>query len=162
MNPTIVFLEKYADQGGAVKLSGFVGNSGSEKIRLYQTLEMNNYVDIFRDAILHSEKISGDENGKISVYVLKSANVTVGQISTTTAGEAIHPLQQSNGGGTPGTRCAQYRQTIVTGQFLLRLLRLMGNRFGIDFSGSGEAIAIQASIDDARSKLQALGCDEAF
>jgi hypothetical protein len=76
-SPLVEQLIRAAPEGDQiVELSGYVGPSESDKVRLYSSLSLLSYVEVSRSEILHVQRREADAIGPVKLYVRGSTKIT--------------------------------------------------------------------------------------
>jgi hypothetical protein len=74
-NPLVEELIGSTKGAEVVRFEGYVGASGSESVRLYGDLTLSYFADIPRDAIVHSQRIAGQPDGIVRLFLNADARI---------------------------------------------------------------------------------------
>jgi hypothetical protein len=83
VHPTIAALEKAGEP--TVVIRGFLGASTDAGVRVYESLDLESYIDVPKSAIVHAEKDEVGERGAVRIHVRATAEITRIQRSLITA-----------------------------------------------------------------------------
>lgn len=73
IHPVIAALEERHD--AAVMIRGYLGTSSEESVRLYETLDTSDYIEVPKEAVLLVEEEKGGESGAVRAFVRSSSEM---------------------------------------------------------------------------------------
>lgn len=84
VNPLVAKLLESAEGEPITSLEGYIGPSEEAKIRLYTDLQLNEYIDLPEEAVLHAEEPDQAE-GRVRLWLRADARVQIISTRTTSA-----------------------------------------------------------------------------
>lgn len=73
--PIIKKLEEALRQDSVVHLEGYVGSSVEGTLRLYKSLNLENYIEVSKEEVIACVEISNDNFGRVQVFIPASTKV---------------------------------------------------------------------------------------